>query len=492
MKAAKEYEMKKVYIIYGASVGGQKVAKMFHSFDIEFDCFVDSNSNVWGKTILGKTVYSPDYVLDKDCSIIIASDAGYSTIKDKLSIMGKSDACILKEALILPKVQAMNSEIRKKNIINYNKNNEVNINVTKNVFLELPEGYQLGGIENWSYNISKGMQKKGINTKILCQRKIDMPDEWKGATCDVFNGDYTTYKKGIIEFYMYLEKNLPCTLLLNKHQQVMYAGYLLKQRYPELIKMYSIVHNDLDSLYDRHTYMDKILDGYLCVSKKIKRELKTRYNIAENRLFNKESPVVFDDSNNGKNINRAYSMSRKQPIRLAYGARLEKEQKRADLIIPFIEELEKKVCNYYFDIAGDGTYLPILINYVEEHSLSDKIRIHGKIEHDAMQQFWSNADVFISLSEMEGLSISMIEAMMCGAVPIMFEVAGCDEFINNGENGFILSYEDYKGLVDKIEYLESNRQLLSQMGGYCKDLVAKKCDFEDYINYIINMISGTV
>ncbi|WFR56793.1 glycosyltransferase [Anaerocolumna sp. AGMB13025] len=483
--------MKKLCIIYGSSAGGQKVAETLRSFDIEFDCFIDSNSEMWGTTVMGKVVYSPDYILDKECSIIIASDAGYSAIKDKLRKMGKSDTCILKEELILPKVQAMNKEIKNEVFINLNDNVETN-NLRSNVFLELMEGYQLGGIENWSYNVSKGLKKKGIYTKILCQRKKDMPDEWKDITCDEFEGDYSNYKKGILEVYEYLVKNLPCTLLLNKHQQVMYAGYLLKQRYPELVKLYSIVHNDLEALYDRHTYMDTVLEGYLCVSKKIKNELKTKYHVTEDRLFNKESPVVFDESNSIIHLDRTYTLSRKQPIRIAYGARLEKEQKRADLIIPFIEELEKRGCNYCFDIAGDGTYLPILIKYVEEHLLSYKIRIHGKIEHDAMQQFWSNADAFISLSEMEGLSISMIEAMMCGAVPIMFDVAGCDEFINNGENGFVLSYEDYKGLVDKIENLESNRQLLSQMGQYCKDLVAEKCDLEDYINYIINMISGTV
>ncbi len=484
--------MKKLYIIYGASVGGQKVAKTLHSFEIEFDCFIDSNSKVWGKTILGKTVYAPDYVLDKDCSIIIASDAGYSAIREKLRNMGKSDACILKEELILPKVQEMNSEINNSDSLKFEYKSEETINFTKNVFLELPEGYQLGGIENWSYNVSKGLQKKGINAKILSQKKIDTPEKWKDITCDKFDGEYSNFKKGILEVYEYLEKNLPCTLLLNKHQQVMYAGYLLKQHYPKLVKMYSVVHNDLDSLYDRHTYMDSILEGYLCVSKKIQNELKTRYYIAEDRLFNKESPVVFDDSNTGININRTYSISRKQPIHIAFGARLEKEQKRADLIIPFIEELEKRKCNYYFDIAGDGTYLPLLIKYVEEHALYNKVRIHGKIEHNVMRQFWSSADVFISLSEMEGLSISMIEAMQCGAVPIMFEVAGCDEFINNGENGFILSYEDYMGLVDKIEYLETNRQLLPQMGEYGINLVKEKCNLEDYINYIFNMISGTV
>lgn len=483
--------MKKLYVIYGASSGGQKVAKTLQSFNIEIDYFIDSDSKLWGSAVLGKTIYSPEYIIDKDCYIIIASDAGYSAIKDKLRKIGKEKSCILKEELIFPKVQTMFSEIQRKNSIK-NKHSKYikSSRDINNVFIELMDGYQLGGIENWSYIVSKGLQSRDFNVKILSQKNTDMPLNWRNITYDEFDGEYSHYKKGILEVYAYLEKNLPCTLLLNKHHQVMYAGYLLKQQYPELVKMYSVVHNDLDALYERHTFMDAILEGYFCVSKRIKNELKTRYHITEDRLFNKESPVVFEDNNHEIYINRTYSMNRKQPIHIAYGARLEAIQKRADLIIPFIEELEKRMCNYTFDIAGEGPYLPILKKYVEEHSLNNKIRIYGKIEHEAMKQFWSEADVFISLSEMEGLSISMIEAMICGAVPIMFEVAGCDEFIRDGVNGFILHYEDYMGVVDKIEYLEQNRQSLSKMGEYCTNIVKEKCSLVDYINNIINMISS--
>lgn len=482
--------MEKIYVIYGASGGGQKVAKTLESFNIDIHCFIDTDSSLWGDTILGKKVYPPEYVLNKECGIIIASDAGYSAIKDKLRLIGKDDACILKEELLLPKVQEMIAELHLEDNTNGNNVREENKKLYNNIFLELIEGYQLGGIENWSYIVAKGLKSKNLDAKILCKKVENTPLDWKDIIYDEFDGDFLNYKKCVLEIFEYLKSNLPCTLLLNKHQQVMYAGYLLKQLYPDQVKIFSIIHSDLESIYDRHTYMDDMIDGYMCVSNKLKNVLKNKYYISEDKLFYKESPVVFDINNLEFKIIRNNSSNRNEPVHIAYGARIEKITKRADLIIPLIEELESRNCNYIFDIAGEGTYLPILKDFVKEHSLQNKVKFYGKIKHEDMIKFWCNADIFVGLSETEGVSLSVLEALACGTVAVMFEVAGCDEFINNGTNGYIIPYEDYVSIADKIEYLNNNRHLLPVMGEYSIKLIKEKCKLEDYISYLIDMIYG--
>lgn len=475
-------------IIYGASGGGQKIAKTLNSFNIEIHCFVDINSALWDKKVLNKAVYAPEYIVDKECNIIIASDAGYSEIKKTLMLLGKSDSCILKEELILPKVHSIASELQLHKTVKEQSVEREKANENDNIFLELMDGYQLGGIENWSFLVAKGLERKDVKVQILCPRIKGTPPEWEGLIYDKFNGDYSDYKNSIVDIFRYLEKNLPCTLILNRHQHVMYAGYLLKQLYPKQVKIFSVIHNDLESLYDRHTYMDSIVDGYMCVSKKIKNHLKSEYSIPESRLFNKESPVVFDINNPNISIQRSYPINEREPIRIAYGARLEKMQKRADLIIPFIEELEKRDCNYHLDIAGEGTYLPILNEFINKYSLFSKIKLHGRIEHKDMKQFWSSADIFISLSEMEGLSISMLEAMACGAVPVMFEVAGADEFIVDDQNGFIIPYCDYGMMADKITYLFENREIMADMGRKSASIINEKCDYNAYIEYLLKVL----
>jgi len=53
-----------------------------------------------------------------------------------------------------------------------------------------------------------------------------------------------------------------------------------------------------------------------------------------------------------------------------------------------------------------------------------------------VQKLWQTADVCVLVSEYEGTSVSMLEAMAAGCVPVVTKVSGTADVIQPGINGF--------------------------------------------------------
>ncbi len=72
---------------------------------------------------------------------------------------------------------------------------------------------------------------------------------------------------------------------------------------------------------------------------------------------------------------------------------------------------------------------------------------------EAMRTVYWAADVCVLPSRFEGFAIAVVEAMACGAVPIRTPSGGHRDQIIDGQNGFIVPFNDAASLADCIEAL---------------------------------------
>jgi hypothetical protein len=88
------------------------------------------------------------------------------------------------------------------------------------------------------------------------------------------------------------------------------------------------------------------------------------------------------------------------------------------------------------------------------------------VPHDEMPGIWSSHDVFVQVSDFEGTSVSMLEAMAHGVVPVVTAASsGIADVIHHEENGFVAPVGDMKALAEHIRRLADDRALLSSAGG---------------------------
>mgnify|MGYP001030269355 FL=1 len=464
-------------VIFGASGGAVKVTKTLKNLKIDFRYFVDNDKNKWGKVVEGKVVNPPEILFQEKCNILVASDYQME-IEKQLSEMGLIENIIIKEELIMDYVNKHIEEF------NYLKEIAVDKADEKKLVFGLEEGLVLGGIESFTFMLANEMKPYFKNINIFTKKTDNTEPAGLEDNICYFNLDYDDYWNGIKRLVEAIIKNSPCVIIDNWQNQVLIAVAIIKKYFPGLVKCISVIHNDKVVLYRKAAFMQEHMDVITGVSQKINNNLINGFGVDKTKVHYKESPVEYN-----KNFKRNYTVDKNMPLKIGYAARVTKFQKRADLIVPLMLELNRHNVNYHLNIAGDGNYFNKLKELIKENGLSGYITLYGNIPREKMPDYWKDQDIFLSVSDFEGASISMLEAMSFGAVPVVTAVSGTDEFIKDGDNGFVSGINDIEEISNKIEYIEKNRMKLTGFGNKARETVKVKADKNDYINYVLKLIN---
>ena len=84
------------------------------------------------------------------------------------------------------------------------------------------------------------------------------------------------------------------------------------------------------------------------------------------------------------------------------------------------------------------------------------------------------ADVFVLNSGYEGFSHQILEAMTAGVPVIATAVGGNKEVIKQGENGFMVKYQDEFNLIEAIKSLWQNQGLQEEFKKEVLEFVYQK------------------
>ena len=128
--------------------------------------------------------------------------------------------------------------------------------------------------------------------------------------------------------------------------------------------------------------------------------------------------------------------------------------KRIDLILDAIKDSSFNIQWTHF---GSGeTYDEIYNRAINVSNNKVEIKLMGSVDNATVINSYLNNgyDVFINVSENEGIPVSIMEAMSCGIIPIATDVGGTRELIDNGQSGFLLEksfeIENLKDILYKI------------------------------------------
>lgn len=81
---------------------------------------------------------------------------------------------------------------------------------------------------------------------------------------------------------------------------------------------------------------------------------------------------------------------------------------------------------------------------------------------DSRKVLWAS-DILVLPSRREGFGWVIPEAMLCGVVPIRTPSAGAKDQIQDGDNGFLIPFDDYDILSFRLQQLVENQELLLDM-----------------------------
>lgn len=122
-------------------------------------------------------------------------------------------------------------------------------------------------------------------------------------------------------------------------------------------------------------------------------------------------------------------------------------------------------------IVGSGPDMKILQTMVRNLGLERKVFLTGEKTQDELAVYLASADIFVLNSGYEGFSHQLLEAMIAGAPIITTAVGGNREIINQGENGFMVKYNDEFNLIEAIKTLWKMSELREQFVNEGKETV---------------------
>jgi glycosyltransferase involved in cell wall biosynthesis len=123
---------------------------------------------------------------------------------------------------------------------------------------------------------------------------------------------------------------------------------------------------------------------------------------------------------------------------------------RHEIILEAIATAKARVTGLKYIACGDGPCRDQLHGLAAELGIASQVEFHGRVNHEDLPLRLRRAQVYVSVIAEDGVSASLLEAMACGAFPIVPDVEPNRDWIRHGSNGFLVPPHDPRVLADRI------------------------------------------
>ena len=471
-------------VLFGTGDDCKKCLDILAKQGIHPDYFTDNDSSKWGKLLNGKKIIPPQELLNMDCQIMISTSDFQEKIINQLKEMGLYGKIIKYSPIFRQYMEKQAQEYHLKAPVIHDR---------ECILLDAFMGNGWDGDQQYACYIASGLKKRGYDTHIYAKDSLVKQSAQTESLIDRFPWKKDQYWETLLPILRDMEHRLPFVLIANSLEYTMAAAYILKQKFPNMVRIISVMHNDNYSLYEKQAQWQDSLDMILGISEKMADTLINLWKIPKEKVSCKINPVFLEDAHSDTSLDKkSRDKNCKNPIKIGWGARLTSSQKNAHLLPALIESLEQRHVNYCMEIAGNGSYFAPLEKFLEKKGLQKRVRLLGRLDHPAMKEFWKRQEIYINLSEWEGCCLAMLEAMAWGAVPVVTNVSGASDVVFDGETGFKVNLEETDVMInkiaDKIAYLAENPDKTTQISQNAIKVAREKCDLSQYISYMESII----
>lgn len=93
-------------------------------------------------------------------------------------------------------------------------------------------------------------------------------------------------------------------------------------------------------------------------------------------------------------------------------------------------------------IANEGSMRGLLERQLVQRGLADRVQFIGKVDAESQALWYQRARWYVSLPRSDSVSVSVLEAMAHGCIPILSDLPANREVVDHGENGWIVPLDE--------------------------------------------------
>ena len=204
-----------------------------------------------------------------------------------------------------------------------------------------------------------------------------------------------------------------------------------------------------------------------------------------------ESPIV--DNPFQVDVNAAPAWPKCDTVwKLACVARVSFQAKAQDLLLRVMRQPKWRSRPIQIHLwGGDGGSMEQTQALISLHNQQKQIFLHGFDGN--VETIWSNHHALVLPSRFEGNSLAMIEAMMCGRVPIVTNVGRVDELVDDNVNGFVAASATPALLDEALERAWQRRHEWQSMGQLAGEAIRRRHSLkpaEDFAASLLDAATG--
>lgn len=162
-------------------------------------------------------------------------------------------------------------------------------------------------------------------------------------------------------------------------------------------------------------------------------------------------------------------------LELLYVGRFVERQKRISRLAHRLSVATATIDGVRATMYGDGPDHQKIADLLVSLGSEQRVRIGGPVPPEAMARALGNGHVLVLLSDFEGLSIALMEAMACGVVPIVAATrSGTDDLVEHEVNALIVDPECEADFVTAVRRLRHEAGLWTRLSAAARRTIVER------------------
>jgi glycosyltransferase involved in cell wall biosynthesis len=125
------------------------------------------------------------------------------------------------------------------------------------------------------------------------------------------------------------------------------------------------------------------------------------------------------------------------------------------------------------ELAGDGD-ADAIARRAHELGIGDRVLIRGWCPAGERERLLARASLFVLPSHVEGLPMSLLEAMAAGCAVIATRVGGIPDVVQDNVNGLLVGHDDPAALAAAMVRVLGNAALAERIGREARATIARR------------------
>ncbi|MEJ5224632.1 MAG: glycosyltransferase, partial [Anaerolineales bacterium] len=143
-------------------------------------------------------------------------------------------------------------------------------------------------------------------------------------------------------------------------------------------------------------------------------------------------------------------------------------------------------------LLGGGSQGARIRQILEQSNAAGRVSYPGHIPNRDLPRFYHMANLYISPSHVDGSSVSLMEALACGLPCLVSDIPANQEWVREGENGWLFRDGDANDLAAKILLAIQQRESLPQISRAARATAEAKADWNKNVQKLLDAYQQTL